>query len=236
MAKPTLEVLTLHTPPDVPKSEALAYNLCHAILDARPSAKSSWYARGIEDPNLLMIFLGHAPEDWSADGLDASAKYKKQRDFYANLLAQPTFAVLTTQPPKLQHVPIPPHTLTGVISHPNAGVLKLTNAHFLAGTPQSTLDKWDALNAEHERKSFQPWDGYLASTWGWAQQTEEYKDVGPTRVWSSLWTWVSMENHLGFMKSPAFKELINDCHAFDEKGLRGIEIWHVHVTDGPRKE
>ncbi|KAL9082030.1 MAG: hypothetical protein Q9159_006781 [Coniocarpon cinnabarinum] len=235
MANPPMEVITFTTNPDHKCQDNLAQDFCQAILSSQASCVRTWIAHGIENRHLLMIFCGHALADWFIDGLSSDAKYDKQHDFYTTLLSNVKFAPFACHPVKLHHVPVNLQALAPVMSHSKAGVLKLTKCHFTPDISCSIQDAWDQLNAKHEQTGFRPWDGYLASLWGWSLKTEKYKEVGETKVWVSLWSWVSMENHLDFMKSQACKDLFADIHEFEAQGLRGVDIWHANVTGGPSK-
>ncbi|KAK5192463.1 hypothetical protein LTR99_009784 [Exophiala xenobiotica] len=190
------------------------------ILLSQPGCQRCYWGRQVEDRNLLRWFV-----DW--DNIDSHKKFMNSA-LYKPFLDR--FRLILGGPTNLYHAQFTPHPPTAALSDTTSPTTEIVTMWFPTSYSEEdkkkVVDDAKALVAVVEKEA----KTYRASAGGWV---EEDIDIPGTdekgKAYVLLIGWTSVEAHMEFRETNAFKENIH--YLRDAKDLKKLEAVHASMTE-----
>ncbi|OCL07822.1 hypothetical protein AOQ84DRAFT_354782 [Glonium stellatum] len=218
MAKdPTTEVVVLPLLPGLDLGSGDAKALWESILKTiseQPGYQKMFWGRQVEHPDIAQLCI-----NW--DSIEA------HKAFMASPAYGPfgeTISKLLSAPPSLYHVPFP--ASSPFVAPARAPAAELASLYFPASYPQADfMPRW----AEFGRVCGQHATGFLGCAGGWSIEEVESAGVegGKAKVFLAVIAWESVEAHMAFRATEAFKGAITQLRG----GTTSIEMHHVRFQE-----
>ncbi|KAL3482792.1 hypothetical protein BJX62DRAFT_245525 [Aspergillus germanicus] len=175
-----------------------------------------YWGVGAEDPDQLRLFV-----DW--DTLEAHEAANKDPTYLPAVIP---IASVCSGPHTVFHARFQPHPPNVLASAP---VTEVMTSYFPANYSTEDQKQYDSGTKEFLEACQTIAGGPLSSSAGWVEEIQEIQGGEMAKAYVALLGWDSVEHHMAFRETEAFKELTKKMER--PKGLKKMESVHVRVQE-----
>ncbi|KAL8715853.1 MAG: hypothetical protein Q9220_000520 [cf. Caloplaca sp. 1 TL-2023] len=160
------------------------------------------YGRQVENPSVLQIFI--VVPDW--DSIDSHKKFMGQP--YYGPFCKHLLSVVDGDM-DIHHAQFFPHPASAAVGGPSA-VTELVSHYFAADMSESDQTSFSDDVAKFAKVLESKAEGFKGFAGGWVIEDLTHKEVeGKTKMWQSCIGWESIDAHMRFRETQAFKDNVD---------------------------
>ncbi|KAL9005680.1 MAG: hypothetical protein Q9188_001539 [Gyalolechia gomerana] len=220
MARPVTEVAAIPLQPgvdiddlDSPTGKVVSDTL--GTLRQQEGYQRAYKGLRVESPNILQIYI-----DW--DSLDSHKKFMGQ-PYYGPFLKHLLSAVDGEL--GVHHVELTPHPPSAAVSGTFSPVTEVVGHYFAADISDSEKSTFESDLNKFAKVLEETAEGYKGFAGGWLLEEQEHGDMeGKAKVWQSCIGWDSVEAHMAYRETQAFKE---NVYLMRPESKKAVMMHHV---------
>ncbi|KAL8833107.1 MAG: hypothetical protein Q9170_004489 [Blastenia crenularia] len=202
MSRPVTEIVSIPLQPgvnvddaDSPAGKVISDTL--ATLVQQEGYQRAYKGVHVENPSILQLYI-----DW--DSIDAHKKFMSQ-SYYGPFAKH--ISAIADGDLNVFHAEFTPHPPTSAVSGTSSPVTEVVGHYFPASLPDSDKSSFESDLNKFVKVLEEKAEGFKGFAGGWIVEEQDHEEVeGKAKLWQSCIGWTSVEAHMAFRKTHAFKD------------------------------